>query len=305
MWYQSPTRFGRTSILSIDYDAPVLVGLKDGTHSDDSGHVAWVRRDNKWCICKYNMNPGSLVYPFDPPVTFRDDTLRPGGYPVNDAPCWIWDDTGVGRALWYGHYRNGGIVSSAWMIADKSLIGSILDKDSEASPFWYNNATTTPHADYFYPSTHASGTYSTSIDTWERWTSLTKYGRYTPEGTVATGNKFIGLPEFKGDGVIYLRSLRKDQAYHKYTYGEGPGAIHYGGAFYGWVIGNPLSPDGWYQSASEPSIDVDVTFTWTTVPEQDPQPPWNPDKLVRFNGYYRADLESRPTFYGEAAIWRT
>ena len=268
--------------------------------TDDSGYICWKRNDNKWCICPYDMDSGTMIYPFDAPVTFNGELLKPYGVPVNDNPCWV----GPTNAMWYGHCRSGTTTFHSWIIAVSEYTGQIMDVLGTAIPFWYNTVTTTPNIATYNPSAGASGTYTASIDMWERWISYTQYGRYSPEGTVASGYKYIGLPQFRSAGVTYVRSLNKDGPASKYTYGEGDDQIYFSASLFKWVIGTPWSTAGWWEGSGEPDIDAPTIFTFTTLPEQE-FPPVDNDRTISFEFFIRGNAKTTPIYYGEAAIWRT
>ena len=127
---------------------------------------------------------------------------------------------------------------------------------------------------------------------WPRWVAKNgEFGEY--EGKDGeSGKKIKGLPQFKGAGETFLRSLNKDKGY--YTYGR----IHRASGK--WVIGEVGSAGGWHEG-SEPKADGGaVTFRFTKPEGSDAQ---GSDISVSFDKYVCGD--DRDTAYlGSVAIWR-
>ena len=127
---------------------------------------------------------------------------------------------------------------------------------------------------------------------WPRWAAKSgEFGEY--EGKDGeSGKKVKGLPQFKGAGETFLRSLNKDKGH--YTYGR----IHYASGK--WVIGETGSAGGWHEG-SEPKADGGaVTFRFTKPEGSDAQ---GSDISVAFDKYVCGD-ETETAYLGSAAIWR-
>lgn len=125
---------------------------------------------------------------------------------------------------------------------------------------------------------------------WKRWESNTEFGKYEGKGGVS-GEKYLGLPRFSGNGTYYIRSFAKEKGYYKY------GAIHFADGK--WVIGEIGSSGGWYEG-SEPSIDKSVTFKFSVNKDSEAM---GEDITISLRDYVKGD-ETAPVFLGEAAIWR-
>ena len=137
-----------------------------------------------------------------------------------------------------------------------------------------------------------SGSAKSLKATWPRWAAKSgEFGEY--EGKDGeSGKKVKGLPQFKGAGETFLRSLNKDKGH--YTYGR----IHYASGK--WVIGETGSAGGWHEG-SEPKADGGaVTFRFTKPEGSDAQ---GSDISVAFDKYVCGD-ETETAYLGSAAIWR-
>ena len=127
---------------------------------------------------------------------------------------------------------------------------------------------------------------------WPRWAATDgEFGEY--EGKDGeSGKKVKGLPQFKGAGETFLRSLNKDKG--RYAYGR----IHYASGK--WVIGEIGSAGGWHEG-SEPKADGgSVTFRFTKPDGSDAE---GSDIAVSFDRYVCGD-ESDTAYLGSAATWR-
>ena len=137
-----------------------------------------------------------------------------------------------------------------------------------------------------------SGSAKTLKAIWPRWAAKSgEFGVY--EGKDGeSGEKVKGLPQFKGGGETFLRSLNKDKGH--YTYGR----IHYASGK--WVIGEVGSAGGWHEG-SEPKADGGaVTFKFTKPEGSDAQ---GSDISVSFDKYVCGD-ETDTAYLGGVATWR-
>jgi len=125
---------------------------------------------------------------------------------------------------------------------------------------------------------------------WKRWASQKEFGKYEPKGD-ASGDKYLGLPRFRGNGTDYVRSFAKENGYYKY------GAIRHSGSK--WVIGEIGSDSGWWEG-SEPSKEGSVTFKFTVNEGSEAK---GQDISVSLYDYVKGD-ERAAVMLGEAAIWR-
>ena len=127
--------------------------------------------------------------------------------------------------------------------------------------------------------------------TWERWVGNQEFGEYEGKGG-ASGKKVLGLPQFRGNGETFLRSLNKENGY--YTYGR----IHHTGSK--WVIGEVGSASGWHEG-SEPKPDGgSVTFAFCRPEGSDIT---GQNITVSFDRYVCGD-ERDTAYLGEVAVWR-
>jgi len=127
---------------------------------------------------------------------------------------------------------------------------------------------------------------------WERWTCNYEFGEYEGKGD-ASGKKIVGLPQFRGNGETFLRSLEKDGSWH-FTYGR----IHYASGK--WVIGEVGSAAGWHEGAEPKAGGGAVTFAFCR-PEGSEITGTNIS--VSFDRYVGGD-ETDTAYLGEAAVWR-
>lgn len=126
--------------------------------------------------------------------------------------------------------------------------------------------------------------------TWNRWTSSREFGKYEPQGG-ASGDRFLGLPRFRGNGTDYVRSFAKENGHYRY------GAIrHTEGK---WVLGEIGSDAGWWEG-EEPSKDGAVTFKFTANEGSEAK---GRDVSVSFVDYVKGD-ERAAVMLGEVATWR-
>ena len=141
-------------------------------------------------------------------------------------------------------------------------------------------------------SIHESGSAKSLKSLWPRWAAKNgEFGEY--EGKDGeSGKKVKGLPQFKGAGETFLRSLNKDKGH--YTYGR----IHYASGK--WVIGEVGSAGGWHEG-SEPKADGGaVTFAFCKPEGSDAQ---GSNISVSFDKYVAGD-ETDTAYLGSVAIWR-
>lgn len=127
---------------------------------------------------------------------------------------------------------------------------------------------------------------------WPRWAAKNgEFGEY--EGKDGeSGKKVKGLPQFKGAGETFLRSLNKDKGH--YTYGR----IHYASGK--WVIGEVGSAGGWHEGSEPKAGGGSVAFKFTKPQGSDAQ---GSDIAVSFDRYVCG--EERDTAYlGSVATWR-
>ena len=125
---------------------------------------------------------------------------------------------------------------------------------------------------------------------WKRWASNSEFGKYEPKGD-ASGDKYLGLPRFTGNGAYYVRSFAKEKGYYKY------GEIHHADGK--WVIGEIGSDSGWWEG-SEPSKEGSVTFKFTVNEGSEAK---GQNISVSLKDYVKGD-ERVAVMLGEAAIWR-
>lgn len=127
---------------------------------------------------------------------------------------------------------------------------------------------------------------------WPRWAAKNgEFGEY--EGKDGeSGKKVKGLPQFKGAGETFLRSLNKDKGH--YTYGR----IHYASGK--WVIGEIGSANGWHEGPEPKADGGSVTFKFTKPQGSDAQ---GSDIAVSFDKYVCGD-ERDTAYLGSVAIWR-
>lgn len=125
---------------------------------------------------------------------------------------------------------------------------------------------------------------------WPRWVGGNEFGKYEPKGD-ASGDKYLGLPRFRGNGVDYVRSFAKENGYYRY------GAIRYTQGK--WVIGEIGSDSGWHEG-SEPSKEGSVTFKFMKNENSDAK---GQNISVSLQDYVKGD-ERAGVFLGEVAIWR-
>ncbi len=95
----------------------------------------------------------------------------------------------------------------------------------------------------------ASSTTLEVSTTWQRWLSPSlsqPYGKYTAAGT-ASGDKYFGLPSWRLDKTVYVRSSIKSDDH--WSYGE----IAWDSTAEKFVLGNYGSAEGWHEAASDPS----------------------------------------------------
>ena len=137
-----------------------------------------------------------------------------------------------------------------------------------------------------------SGTAKTLKVIWPRWAAKNgEFGEY--EGKDGeSGKKVKGLPQFKGAGETFLRSLNKDKGY--YTYGR----IHHASGK--WVIGEVGSAGGWHEGSEPKAGGGSVTFKFTKPQGSDAQ---GSDISVAFDKYVCGD-ERDTAYLGSVAIWR-
>ena len=141
-------------------------------------------------------------------------------------------------------------------------------------------------------SLHESGSAKSLKAIWPRWAAKSgEFGEY--EGKDGeNGKKVKGLPQFKGAGETFLRSLNKDKG--RYTYGR----IHYASGK--WVIGEVGSAGGWHEGAEPKADGGAVSFRFTKPEGSDAQ---GSDISVSFDKYVAGD-ETDTAYLGSAAIWR-
>lgn len=126
---------------------------------------------------------------------------------------------------------------------------------------------------------------------WRRWTCDSEFGVYEPQSG-ASGTKVLGLPQFRGAGETFLRSLNRENGH--FTYGR----IHHASGK--WVIGTVGSASGWHEGA-EPSPDGGATtFRFCRPQGSEVQ---GADIAVAFDRYV-CGSERDTAWIGEAAVWR-
>ena len=139
---------------------------------------------------------------------------------------------------------------------------------------------------------YANGSAKSLKATWPRWAAKSgEFGVY--EGKDGeSGEKVKGLPQFKGAGETFLRSLNKDKGH--YTYGR----IHYASGK--WVIGETGSAGGWHEGSEPNAGGGSVTFKFTKPEGSDAQ---GTDIAVSFDKYVCGE-ETETAYLGSVAIWR-
>ena len=228
-----------------------------------------------------------------PSVVLDGSKMTPQFTDVNGYICW----TGS-RNLYYSQ-------TYGWIVCDQSpgyepLEEQRRDPESgmttwEGDSFWVlssfpygedSEATLTPRG-------KERGKESKKLKlTWKRWVCNQEFGVYEGKGG-ASGKKIVGLPQFRGNGETFLRSLEKDNSWH-FTYGR----IHYASGK--WVIGEVGSAAGWHEG-SEPKADGgSVTFSFCRPEGSDVT---GQNITVSFEKYVGGD-EKDIAYLGEAAVWR-
>ncbi len=139
---------------------------------------------------------------------------------------------------------------------------------------------------------HESGEAKTLKAIWPRWAAKNgEFGVY--EGKDGeSGEKVKGLPQFKGAGETFLRSLNKDKG--RYTYGR----IHYASGK--WVIGEVGSSGGWHEGSEPQAGGGAVSFKFKKPEGSDAQ---GSDISVSFDKYVCGE-ETDTAYLGSAATWR-
>ena len=140
-------------------------------------------------------------------------------------------------------------------------------------------------------SIYESGGMKTMTALWPRWAAAGgEFGVY--EGADGkSGTKVLGLPQFRGNGETFLRSLKKDGGHFSY------GRIHYASGK--WVIGEAGSPGGWHEGP-EPSAGGAVEFRFMRPEGSDAQ---GADITVSFDRYVCGG-ETETAYLGSVATWR-
>lgn len=127
---------------------------------------------------------------------------------------------------------------------------------------------------------------------WKRWVGNQEFGEYEGKGG-ASGKKIVGLPQFKGGGETFVRSLEKDNTWH-FSYGR----IHYASGK--WVIGEVGSASGWHEGSEPKAGGGTVNFKFSKPEGSDIT---GSDITVSFDKYVGGD-EKDTAYLGEAAVWR-
>ena len=126
--------------------------------------------------------------------------------------------------------------------------------------------------------------------TWARWKSNNEFGKYEAAGD-ASGDKYLGLPRFRGNGEYFIRSFAKENGY--YTYGR----IHHSDGK--WVIGEVGADSGWHEG-DEPDKEGSVTFKFCKPEGSEAK---GSNITVSLYDYVKGD-QTNASYLGEVAIWR-
>ena len=127
---------------------------------------------------------------------------------------------------------------------------------------------------------------------WPRWTAKSgEFGVYEAQDG-ESGERVKGLPQFRGAGETFLRSLNKEDGH--FTYGR----IHHSNG--AWVIGEPGSSAGWHEGSEPKAGGGAVTFRFTKPKGSDAE---GSDISVSFEKYVCGD-ETDLAYLGSAATWR-
>jgi len=289
MWYIYPNIIRTTSLIrpySVSSEVMVAVGLS-GSGDTDSEKVAYKSNmSSKWIIV-----PTTQAYPWDCAITFNSDTLQPNVTPIHGYPAWV--------GATYCMYRR----YSRWVVRIKANL-ALLTTPLSTETWWEYTGYFDPHSVTFTKRGAATADKSSSITAWPRWESTTQFGEYAAAGG-ASGTVTIGLPQWKSFGVDYPRSIVKVDGY--YTYGT----LVYDTTHSKYIIGTYGSASGWWEGGA-PSLETTWTFAFTVPVDSEVE---EDDILLYWDAYVMGDSEGtlnalgtalidRPTYIGEAAIWR-
>jgi len=125
---------------------------------------------------------------------------------------------------------------------------------------------------------------------WRRWASQYEFGKYGPKGG-ASGDRYLGLPRWRGNGTYYVRSPAKEDGHYAY------GQIRFSDGK--WTVGEVGSDSGWWEGA-EPSKEGPVTFRFVANEGSEAE---GADFDVAFLDCVRGD-GTADVMLGEAAVWR-
>lgn len=271
----------------------------------DYDYGLWVGRDDDNGICAFCVwgayENWIMSTEFAPDVLIDDYRLSPVYTNINGYMCW----QGSGRFL-YRSRAYGSFIMSDQFLGFEPLEKYNRDEEKYEGDSFYiikfpntyeEKGTATPRG--CLRNKEDEKTLEVSLEWSDCWTSEEEFGEYLPLAPNTEKPLHIGLPTWEGsDGETYTKSLTKD----------GKGYYTYGRAFYNpyhnvWMIGEYNSPNGWWESSSEPTAPNDCSFKFT-IPDgmNMSQVEKKDDITLKFETYTQGN-NIRAVFIGEVSRW--